>query len=338
MRAREARAVAARWVQEHAAEVPGYAGALLGGSVAWLPGDAELPRTSDVDLMVITDDPDAGPARGKRRYGGVLLEVTLQPWRELRSPEQVLSSYHLAGLLRPGTVLADPSGRLARLQAATAGRYASRAWVRRRCRDAEQRILGGLDRLDPSAPLPAQVLAWLFPTGVTTHVLLTAGLRNPTIRLRYVAVRSLLDDYGQGAFHEELLALLGCARLTRERVGQHLAAMTAAFDAAAATERAPFPFASDITPAARPIAVDGGRALLDQGHHREAVFWIAATHARCLLTLARETDPGFAALLGDLGVASPADLGRRATEVRAFMPRLRRVAGTILAANPGIVD
>jgi hypothetical protein len=338
MQAQQARAVAARWVQEHAGEVPGYAGALVGGSVAWLPADAELPRTSDVDLMVVTDDPAAGPSRSKRRYGGVLLEVTLQPWSELRSPERVLSSYHLAGLLRPGTLLADPTGRLTRLQAATAGRYASRTWVRRRCQDATGRILGGLDRLDPSAPVPAQVLTWLFPTGVTTHVLLTAGLRNPTVRLRYLAARTLLDDYGQAGFHEELLALLGCAHLTRDQVGRHLAAMTVAFDAATLVAGAPFPFASDISPAARPVAVDGSRDLLDQGHHREAVFWIAATYARCLLILARETDPGFAALLGDLGVASPADLGRRALAVRGFLPGLRHVAGTILAANPGIVD
>jgi hypothetical protein len=35
MQARQARAVAARWVAEHAAEIPGFAGALLGGSTAW---------------------------------------------------------------------------------------------------------------------------------------------------------------------------------------------------------------------------------------------------------------------------------------------------------------
>jgi hypothetical protein len=123
----EARALAARWVAEHAAGTPGFAGALLGGSAAWSPGHAELPATSDVDVMVVTDDPGAAPARSKRRQGGVLLEVTVLPWDQLRSPERVLASYHLAGLLRPGTVLADPSGRLAGLQAATATDYPGRA-------------------------------------------------------------------------------------------------------------------------------------------------------------------------------------------------------------------
>src|SRR5918994_244873 len=324
----EARALAARWVAEHAAGTPGFAGALLGGSAAWSPGHAELPATSDVDVMVVTDDPGAAPARSKRRYGGVLLEVTVLPWDQLRSPERVLASYHLAGLLRPGTVLADPSGRLAGLQAATATDYPRRAWVRRRCRDAEQRIL-----------------AWLFPTGVTTHVLLTAGLRNPTVRLRYLSARTLLADYGRPGFHQELLALLGCAELSRERVEWHLTAMTAAFDTAAAVAATPFPFSSDITPAARPVAVDGSRDLVGRGHHREAVFWIAVTYARCLAILASDAPaaapghtPGFSALLHELGIASPADLGRRAGKVRGFLPRLGRVAEAILAANPDARD
>jgi hypothetical protein len=346
MQARDARALAARWVADHAAEVPGYAGALLGGSLAWLADQAELPATSDVDVMVVTDDRRAPATRSKRRYGGVLLEATVLPWDQLRPPERVLASYHLAGLLRPGTVLADPTGRLAALQAAAAGQYPRRRWVRRRCRDAERRIVEGLGRLDPSAPLPAQVTAWLFPTGVTTHVLLTAGLRNPTVRRRYQAARSLLGDYGRLGFHEELLALLGCARLGRERVEHHLAAMAAAFDAAAAVVRTPFPFASDITAAARPVAVDGSRALVDQGQHREAVFWVLATFARCLTILASDGPPAAEArhrpamesLLADLGIAAPADLGRRAQEVRDFLPRLGQVTEAVLAANPAIQD
>lgn len=206
--------------------------------------------------------------------------------------------------------------------------FAERRWVRRRCQDAEARIVDRLGRLDRSQALPAQVLAWLFPTGVTTHVLLTAGLRNPTIRLRYLAVGTLLADYGRAGLIEELLALLGCGHLTGQRVERHLAAMTAVFDAAAAVARTPFPFASDISAAARPIAVDGGRDLIAHGHHREAVFWIVATYARCLTILASDAppaaraghEPGFAALLADLGVADPAALGRRARETLGFLP------------------
>jgi hypothetical protein len=346
MRVGDARAVASRWVAGHAAEVPGFAGAFLSGSAAWLPAEAELPATSDVDVLVATTAAPAPPKLGKLRSEGVLLDVGYLPADQLATPERVLASYYLAGSLRTDTVLADPTGRLRQVQAATARHFAERRWVRRRCQDAEARIVDGLGRLDRAQPLPAQVLAWLFPTGVTTHVLLTAGLRNPTVRLRYLAAGRLLADYGLAGFTEELLALLGAGDLPRERVERHLAAMTAVFDDAAAVARTPFPFASDISVATRPVAVEGGRELVAGGHHREAVFWIAATYARCLTILDSDApaalrarhEPGFAALLGDLGAADPAALGRRASETLGFLPRLRRVAEAILAANPAIRD
>lgn len=194
MNVREARAVASRWVAEHAAQTQGFAGAFLSGSATWLPADADLPGTSDVDVMVVTADAQAPPKLGKLTCGGILVEVTYLSWDRLASSEQVLADYHLAGSLRTDTVLADPSGRLAGLQAAVARDYAKQRWVRRRCEHAEQRILDGLGRLDAAAPLPAQVMSWLFPAGVTTHVLLTAGLRNPTVRLRYLAARTLLSE------------------------------------------------------------------------------------------------------------------------------------------------
>jgi hypothetical protein len=343
----EARAVAARWVAEHGARAPGFAGAFLSGSATWLPAEADLPVGSDVDVMVVTAADQAPPKLGKFPYGGVLLEVTYLCWDELPSAEAVLSSYHLAAALRGDTVVADPTGRLTLLCSATAAGYARLPWVRRRCEDAERRILGGLDSLealDPSHPWHDQVTAWLFATGVTTHVLLTAGLRNPTVRLRYLAARTLLHEYGLPEFHEDLLRLLGCAHLTRERAAHHLEAMTAVFDATVPVARTPFFFVTDITRAARPVAVDGGRDLIERGRHHEAVFWIVATYARCLKLLAHDAPPhttaafapAFAELLADLGIVAPADLRRRAQDVRAFLPRLREVTEAIIAANPDI--
>jgi hypothetical protein len=339
----DARAVAARWIAEHAASIPGFAGAFVSGSAAWLPGDAELPPASDVDVMVVTADDDPPPKLGKFRWEGVLVEVTYLSWAQLPSAEAVLTSYHLAAALRNDTVIADPTGRLARLHAATAAEFAGRSWVRRRCRNAEQRIVDGLGALDRTSSPHDRVTAWLFPTGITTHVLLTAGLRNPTVRKRYAAARGLLGEYGLSGAYEELLCLLGCADMTPARAGHHLRAMTEVFDATALRSRTPFVFASDITAAARPIAVDGSRALIAQGLHREAVFWIVATYARCLKILAADAPdayadftPGFEELLADLGIAT--DLTRRAQDVLDHLPRLRRLTETIIAANPSIHD
>ncbi len=49
-------------------------------------------------------------------------------------------------------------------------------------------------------------------------------------------------------------------------------------------------------------------------------------------------DRGYRELLGDLGVGSFFDLRRRYVGVKAFLPRLWKIAETILAADPEIED
>jgi hypothetical protein len=324
-----ARAVAAQWVSAHAAADPRFRGAFFSGSTTRMPDDAVLPRTSDVDVVVVTAGRDAAPKLGKLLVGGVLLEVTHLSFDEVASAGQVLSSYHLAGSFRTDTIIADPTGHLRRLHTAVASAFAEPAWVRRRCAGVRHRIENGLAAVDPAAPFHERVNGWLFPTGVTTHLPLVAALRNPTVRLRYPAARTVLVDHGRADVYRELLGLLGCPDLSADAVRRHLDALADTFDRTAAAARTRFFFSSDITPAARPIAIDGSRALIDAGDHREAMFWIVATYARCHTILAaddpalhRELDLAFRAAVADLGITSGADLRRRGDEVLAYLPDL----------------
>lgn len=334
-----AKVIARQWVTAEAINLPGFAGAFYHGSTNWLPGDAILPATSDLDIMVVFVDPPAVKL-GKFLYQGVLLEVSYLPSDQLRAPEVVLGQYHLAGSFHNASVIADPTGMLTQLQVAIAAGYAKRHWVEQRCEDARNRILSNLAAIKADMPFHDQVTAWLFGTGVTTHVLLVAGLRNPTVRRRYVTVRELLADYGHLDFHEKLLDLLGCAQMDRTQVEGHLAALTAVFDVAKTVIKTPFFFASDLTDLSRPIAIEGSQEMIEQGLHREAVFWIVATYARCLKVLHHDAPehyaqfiPGFQYLLSDLSVRSFTDLQQRGAQVKAFLPELWRVTEAIIAAN-----
>ncbi|MBA3415434.1 MAG: hypothetical protein H0U10_09440 [Chloroflexia bacterium] len=347
---RHAKAVARRWAIEEATALPGFRGAFFHGSINDFPDDAPLPAASDIDVVVVFAEPGlevnppVKPRFGKRRYRGVLLDISSLPSDAIRSSDHILGQYHLAGSFRTPSVILDHSGWLTELQAAVAKKFAKRQWVDRRCEHARERILAHLRSADESASFPDQVTAWLFAAGVTTHVLLVAGLRNPTVRRRYVAARELLADYGRPEFHETLLELLGCARMSRARAEHHLAALTDAFDAAKTVVATPFFFASDISDLARPIAIDGSRELIAGGLHREAVFWLAATSSRCQKVLAHDApaamrdrfEPAYRELLGDLGIASTADLRRRREQVEAFLPHVWEVAEVIIAANPAI--
>jgi hypothetical protein len=344
----DARAAAGDWVARHARPRPGYAGAYFSGSTVGMPDDAELPSSSDVDVVVVTTGTHAPPKPGKLLHRGALLEITYLAQADIARPDDVLTSYHLAGSFRTDTVIDDPTGRLRALHAYVGPRFAVRPWVGRRCDDARRRIETRLAAIDPEAPFHEQVPAWLFPTGVTCHVLLVAALRNPTVRLRYRAARDVLAEYGRPGTYDDLLTLLGCEHLPADRVRHHLRELAVTFDAAAAapargTGRIPFPFAGDIAAGARPVANDGSRALVEAGDHREAVFWIVATFARCHAVLAADAPdlhearmPAFRAAVADLGIAATRDLRERAADVVRYLPRLRRTAEAIMAANPRI--
>lgn len=332
------------WVMQHASQQVWFRGAYFIGSTVGLPEDSELAQGSDIDVAVVTSEAAPPPKPGTVLHKGALLEISLRPWRQLSSINEVMRSYHLAAGLRVNTIIADPMGDLRILQQNVARHFSEEVWVRRRCQDARQSVENWLKRINGSEPWHDQVTAWLFGTGVTTHVLLVAALRNPTIRLRYLAAREVLEEYGRIALYPDLLQLLGCAELTADRVTNHLATLARTFDAAAAVAKSQFFFSSDITPAARSISIDGMRGLIRAGNHREAVFWIVATFARCHKILAadappsaqREFAPGFDDVLADLGIFSTDDLITRAESVMQFLPELSENAEGIIAANPGV--
>ncbi|MBB3109128.1 hypothetical protein FHS18_001180 [Paenibacillus phyllosphaerae] len=343
MNLHSARQAAQNWVHQEAVKLDGYMGAYYAGSTIGLPDEAALPVGSDVDIMVVLRTSVPAVKLGKFRYEGVLLEVTYLEWGQLADVTGILSSYHLAGSFRLNTIIHDPSGELTKVQEAVARQWTERSWVERRCEEARLRAESVLQSIQPSSSWPQQVMGWLFGTGVLTHVLLVADLRNPTVRLRYVAVRQVLERHGYAALYEGLLDLLGCRTMTPERAGAQVEALEDTFDAAVKAAKTPFFFSSDISSAARPIAIDGSYELIKAGDHREAIFWITATFARCHLILEADAPelvlryrPPFDALLADLGIQSSEELLRRAQQALSFIPIIETAAEQIMNANPDI--
>lgn len=324
--------------------MPGFTGAFFTGSINEQALSAALAPASDVDVAIVVDAADPPEKIGKFIHDGVLLDVSYLSADRLSSPDRILGDYVLAGNFGGADLIADPTGGLAATQAVVAEQFANRVWVRRRCEHACDRLVDRLRGLRRSDPLHDQILSWVFATGVTAHVLLVAGLRNPTVRRRYATVRALLAGHGRADVHETLLELLGCRDITPRRVRRHLYTLTHAFDAASAVVGAPFYFASDISRAARPIAVDGSSDMIRQGHHREAVFWMVATYAKCQKMLDHGAAPairdtceaGLREFVSDLGIAMFADLEERRRRIERILPHICEVAESIIAATPQI--
>ncbi|MWV42128.1 hypothetical protein GRF59_00660 [Paenibacillus sp. HJL G12] len=342
MRIGLARENASVWVYDYARKDEGYLGAYFSGSTVGRSDEDMLPVGSDVDIVVVKEGELPPQKLGKFMFRNTLIEVTYISSEQLESAERVLRSYHLAGSFRMNTLIDDPTGKLSLLQAQVSKQFAEKKWVQLRCEEARNRVQAGLCSLNSSSPLYEQVMSWLFPTGVMTHVLLVAALRNPTVRLRYLAAREVLSEYGYEEFYPKLLHVLGCEDWTPSKVQRHVDGLEQTFDTAASVAQTAFFFSSDITSEARSIAIDGSRELIRTGNHREAVFWITATFARCHHILAadasdavrRSFEPAFDSLLVDLGVHTPQDLVHRSEEAIRLIPELWEIAEKIMLAHP----
>jgi hypothetical protein len=337
----QAREMARQWMTQEGRRIPGFCGAYTAGSTNWLPDEADLASASDLDIMVVLSEGNQTGRRGKFIYNEALLEISYLPKDQFQSPDQVLGDYHLAPSFRTTKILFDPVAHLGPLWAAVSREYQKRKWVRLRCRNARDKALNHLRSIHSEKPFHDQVMACLFAAGITTHILLVAGLRNPTVRTRYIAARELLADYGHLAFHETLLELLGSARISRERASRHVATLAGIFDAATRAIRASFPFATDISSSARPIAMDATLELVERGYHREAMFWVGVTHSRCQKVLAQDApsdltksfEASYQELAGDLGLSTFCDIRRRCAEIERNLPRVCEVAEDTIAAN-----
>ncbi|TSB46050.1 hypothetical protein [Alkalicoccobacillus porphyridii] len=345
MKVKEAKAITTEWVLNFSKKHSSFHSAYLAGSIVDREEETTLPPSSDLDVLIILNQEEIPLKPGKIRFHHVLLDVTYLPWSQFHEIEGVLSSYHLANSLKHNTILLDPTYELHNLQLEVARQFPKKKWVEARCEDAMKRITNNLNSLTQKSQWADQVMAWLFGTGVMCHVLLIAGLENPTIRLRYLTTRTLLTTYQQETVYEKLLDLLGCKELGAERLLEHLDHLEQTFDAAVSHAKTPFFFSSDITADARVIAIDGSRELIVAGNHREAVFWIVATFARChqifnadALNLSECYKQSFQLLLEDLGIHDVHDLEQRSTSVRAYLPTLKASAMKIMDENPSVID
>lgn len=338
----EAKLAAKEWVQREGTSLPGMVGAFLAGSVTTMADAARLPASSDVDITVVVEKPP-GRKLGKFRYRGVLLEVTYEAPDRFGSAETVLGDPHLAGGVQAMHIMADATGMLERLQKTVAREYACVRWVRQRLQTALATAETRLQPQGSAAPLHDRVTAWLFGTSMTALILLVAGLRAPTVRRRYVEVRKLLAEQGRKAYYEELLELLGCAEWTRRQAATHMDAVERAFDCAKSLPKGEYSFAADISDAGRPVAIEGSRALIGQGSHREAVFWMVATYSRCRWIFdyngRGESEDrhwqDYLSMLNDLGVGSRADFESRRRQALAFLPGVMEMAEAVRVQETG---
>lgn len=332
MRAGEAARLAEEWVEREGSQVEDFAGAHLMGGINELAPDQPFPGYTDVDVSILLEG-EHERENLEVAYRGLMLEVGYRGLDLYESAEKILANPVLAPHLAADSILSDPQHILERLHKTVAAEYARRRWVVARIEQEEQWLHETLQQ--PQDPFTALLFALLYLSGLIA----VADLRIPTHRRALILLKEVLGRKERLDLHEEVLALLGSQDVSRQQAKKHLQALAETFDRAVTVYETPFPGSFKLRDHLRPYVVDASRAMIDAGHHREAMIWIWGM--LMVANTAVQNDgpegegPHYQAhmdrLLRDLGLTGP----------EAFQARLqeaRHLSGTFYALAQEIVD
>jgi hypothetical protein len=224
--------------------------------------------------------------------------------------------------------------------------FARRRWVVARSDYEKKRALGHLEQLSQAdSPFEALLQLWWYASFLSGLVAV-ASLKLPTHRKALVLMKELLRSQDRLDLHEGLLTVLGYADMSPEKVEFYLQECTVAFDRAVAVKRRPSFWGFKLRPHIRPYAIDGAREMIDEGLHREAMYWIEAFFVIALAAIQsdapEEEKPHFQAtfgrLLSDLGLTTPDDWASRLRQAGSLADEVFKVADDIVEHNPQVMD
>jgi hypothetical protein len=336
------------WVDLQARRLPDFAGAYLWGGITALPPAAPFPLYRDVDVVLVSP---TGPAAGQEDtqevfYRGVMLEVLLKSLADHRDADAVLANPSQGPNLATTRILADPTGVLVPLQQAVAAGYRRQRWIQARCaaekQSAEQQLAALRQVADPTNNQEALWAVWQLLSALS-GLLAVAQLERPTTRRTLSLLGDLLARQGRADLHEEVLRVWGSAHLSRAEVQAMLEQSIAVFDRSVEVYRTPTPYGFTIRAHLRPYLADATQEMIDEGHYREATFWLVTLATESYLVLQNDAPeaekPAFAAqlhaLLAALGYNSSAGAwaGRVAAAER-LTQAISAIADQLVARYP----
>jgi hypothetical protein len=340
---REVIEIVQEWVDLYARPLPGFAGAYLWAGITALPPDAPFPLYRDVDLVLVLPEGTQDDTV-EVFYRGLMLEVISQYPNVHDDPEAILANPSHGPNMAATQILSDPTGVLTPLQKKVSAEFGRRRWVEARCEAEKASAEKHLDAMRAvSSPVERLESVWAL-LGALSGLLAVAQLKRPTTRRTLTLLRELLEAQGRADLHEAALTLFGSALLSRADVEAMLDRSVVAFDRSVDVYRTPTPYGFTIRPHLRPYLVEATREMIDEGSHREAVYWIAALAGESYLVLQNDAPdiekPEFAAQLQDMHVAlGYAGISReawveRVASAERLTNEIYRIAMEIAARHP----
>ena len=336
-------AIVREWVELHARHLPDFAGAYLWGGITALPADAPFHLYRDVDVIVVLTE-GAPDGEAEFFYRGLMLEVGSKNLADHQDAEKVLADPSAGPNLATTQILADPTGVLAPLQQAVAADYRRRRWVQARCAAEKASVARQLTAMREVANPVGQEPLWPLwgLLNALSGLLAVAQLKRPTTRRTLSLLGELLDEQGRPDLHEAVLTLWGSAHLSRADVQAMLGQSVVVFDRSVELYQTPTPFGFTIRAHLRPYLAEATQEMIDEGKHREAVFWIVTLVTEAYLVLQNDAPdaekPVFAAqlqaLLAALGYTSAELWAERVVAAEHLAAEIYRIADALAALHP----
>ena len=338
--AAEVVAIVREWVELHASHLPDFAGAYLWGGITALPADAPFRLYRDVDVVVVLTK-GAPDDEQEVFYRGLLLEVISKNLDAHHDAEAALANPSDGPNLATTQILADPTGILTPLHQAVAADYRRRRWVQARCEAEKASAVEWLGFMRKAATPTERLDAARVFLGALSGLLAVAQLKRPTTRRTLALLRELLEAQGRADLNEAALTIMGSAHMSRADAQAMLEQFISAFDRAVEVYRTPIPFGFALRAHLRPYHVEGTQEMIDEGDHREAVYWIACLDTAYLALRNDAPDAEksafeaqFQALLTALGYTSAEIWAERVQIAERLAPEIYRIADALAAQYP----
>ena len=341
----EAKRIARRWVEENARGLEGYSEAFLVGSVAALDEDRLVPYGSDIDIIIVSQNPHSHgqPGPTKLMYDGILLETATCPKEWFLDKEGLLAEPNFACHFHRNNIIEDPLGILSDVHRFVRRNYTKLKWVEARCCRLQERILtSSVQMMLGSEDLCLRTIGHGMVVSGIAQLPLIANLGNPTYKKCLIRARTLLPKHDYAA----LLQLLGSENLNRAEVDQLHAECLRAYDKSLEVKKTSFFGDSDIARELRPYIVETLSEMARQNNHRESVLWVMDVHSSAVTAIQNDGTPAdkesYLTSLQDslhlLGIGDGLGFGRKAEDARRLVTRVMEIAMLAVRANPLISD
>lgn len=338
-------ALVREWVETDAAHLPNFAGAYLWGGITALEADAPFKLWRDLDVVVVLTE-GAPEDEGEVFYKGLSIEIIHKNLDEHYDADAALANPSAGPNLAATTILADPTGALTLLQQRVAAAFAQPRWIAARvdaeARDAQAALdaMVAADRL--AADTPAQRMdAVRNVLSALSGMLAVAQLARPTTRRTIALLGELLAAQGRPDLLEEALQVMGSASMTEVGVRALLDDALNGVARAAQVYQTPIPYGFALRTHLLPYYREGALEMIDEGQHREAMYWVSCLDT-AYLALANDAPdaekPLWAQRLGrlyaSLGLTDDAAWPARVALAESLTRAISLLANQVLAKTP----